>query len=182
MQKSKLMCCLKVAKRVFSCGVLLLLAACSVWSDFPNYTKNTKLQPNEAVGVFRVINAGNTKHNRRDVGFIITKDDAWKRICLVSNGFIDDANSSRIDVKRLTPGTYSLWGIVSGNYQYIFVQSQRFDVHPGEVFYLGDIIFSAGAQRAFLIDNRIAVRRQLRRLYPELEEKDSVLKAAEEKI
>ena len=156
--------------------LFLFLSACSSWKNLPDYKKDANLLPDEAVGVFRVINAGS--HNKDNwlnemIILEITKDGTRDRILLGSNGFIDDADSSRIYVKRLTSGTYSFnnASVYHGSYITTWRFFNYFNVKPGEVFYLGDIVLSEDTSNMLLVNNSMAVRRQLKILYPELTDK-----------
>ena len=155
--------------------LFLFLSACSLWKDFPDYEKDAKLLPNEAIGIFRVINADNHKDGwfNHTINLAITKDGTWDRILLFSDGSIDDADSSMICVKRITSGTYSLnsASVYHGNYITSWHFFNYFNVKPGEVFYLGDIILSEDTSNMLLVDNSNAVRRKLKILYPELASK-----------
>ena len=152
--------------------LFLFLSACSSWKDFPYYEKDAKLLPNEAVGIFRVINADNHKDGwfNCTINLAITKDGTRDRILLFSDGFIDDADSSMICVKRITSGTYSLNSASAhhGNYITSWHFFNYFNVKPGEVFYLGDIILSEDTSNMLLVNNFRAVHRKLKFLYPEL--------------
>ena len=155
--------------------LFLFLSACSFWKDFPDYEKDANLLPNEAVGIFRVINADNHKDNwfNHKINLAITKDGTKDRILLSSDGFIDDADSSKIYVKRITSGTYSVDSASSyhGNYVTTWQFFNYFNVKPGEVFYLGDIILSEDTSSMLLVNNFRAVRRKLKISYPELTDK-----------
>ncbi|MBO4405511.1 MAG: hypothetical protein J5821_02160 [Alphaproteobacteria bacterium] len=155
--------------------LFLFLSACSSWKNLPDYKKDANLLPDEAVGIFRVINADNHKDNwfNQRIILTITKDGTRDRILLGSDGFIDNADSSRIYVKRITSGTYSLdsaWarhGSYIANWRFF----NYFNVKPGEVFYLGDIVLSEDTSSVLLVNNSRAVRRKLEFLYPELADK-----------
>jgi len=152
--------------------LFLFLSACSFWKDFPDYEKDAKLLPNESIGIFRVVNADNRKDGwfNNTINLAITKDGTWDRVLLSSDGFIDDADSSKIYVKRLTSGTYSVTSASAyhGSYITSWHFFNYFNVKPGEVFYLGDIILSEDTSSMLLVNNSRAVRRKLKILYPEL--------------
>ena len=159
--------------------ILLILSACSSREILPEYQQGDKLLSNEAIGVFRVVNA------KDDGGFWdmlmeapvfvdIQKFKTNKWIELRSSGFLDDADSSKIYAVRMPSGLYHIKYArhVHGNigYEWTF-NNNCFFVLPKEVVYIGDIVLSRDREDAWFFNNSVAVRRQLKEQYPELADK-----------
>lgn len=159
--------------------VLLILSACSSREILPEYQQGDKLLSNEAIGVFRVVNA------KDDGGFWdmlmeapvfvdIQKFKTNKWIELRSSGFLDDADSSKIYAVRMPSGLYDIKYArhVHGNIRYKWTFNNNcFFVLPKEVIYIGDIVLSRDKENAWFFNNSVAVRRQLKEQYPELADK-----------
>ena len=158
---------------------LLLLNACTFREYLPDYQKGEALSSDEAVAVFRVVNAKSKDYGlfnslfEQKIIVNIKKTGKNEWIQLKSNGILDDADSSKIYVKRIPSGLYELNDAVTadGSYIYRWTLNLGFLVFPGEVIYIGDIVMSDQESSVWIVNNRAAVRRQLKQLYPELTNK-----------
>lgn len=157
----------------------LLFTACSLVEEFPDYKRGEVLSKNEAIGIFRVINPAFVNKGllsslfEQKISVYIDNNSIDKVIHLKSNGGLDDADSSQIVVKRIPAGRYTFSGAytMEGRYGYSWAIPWGFKVDPGEVFYLGDLVTGNDETDVMLVYNLEAIRRQVRKYYPELNDK-----------
>lgn len=159
--------------------VFLGLTACSFKEELPDYNRGEPLASNEAVGVFRVIDSDKREGfwaalMEGPIVVEIDKLDERKYVRLLSSGILDNADSSEIVVKRMPSGKYEYTraNLSVGNELYSWkFKDLKFNVKPGEVFYVGDLIMSRNDSHILFVNNTVAVKRQLKQFYPELLDK-----------
>lgn len=155
-------------------ALTLLLVGCA--NDFPNYERNAKLAPDEAVLVFRAIDSEFKEgilFDSSPITVTLFNKKTGQYISVGTNGRLDDVESSGIVVKKVKAGTYYIkeFSFIRGNIRHTYFFDNFFFVRAGEVAYAGDIVVSPASATLFIIDNSITVNRKLRHLFPELQGK-----------
>ncbi|MDR2158411.1 MAG: hypothetical protein LBO02_03790 [Holosporaceae bacterium] len=157
---------------------LLGIIGCSNFKQVPDYASNDILTNDESIVVFRFMD-GELKDEWRifsppPISFSILGPDN-SEITLFSKGYIDDAKSGALQIKRVKKGAYIFYKAhqAMGNTSYTWTKFNLafYAKGKGEVVYFGDIIMSYGTANLLLVNNFLTVKNLLKQQHPEIAEK-----------